>query len=161
MTSTRRSLWNRSPLDRQDQERPQGSSGHRSGCHLHTCGWRDHGRQRYPQCLKHTGRRELVPVQSPVERLMCCLKLRENEDSIIWLLPERYALNHCGVWRTANVLSNLAMRMSWSAVSNAADMSRSRRETWPTSSATLMSDTTLRAAVSVEWCGRYTDCLGE
>ena len=52
------------------------------------------------------------------------------------------------------------MRMSWSTVSNAADRAISRRrETRPTSNATLISDTTLRTAVSVEWCGRYADCV--
>src|SRR6218665_29549 len=50
------------------------------------------------------------------------------------------------------------IRMSWSTVSNAADISSSDRSaSWPESMALTTSEKTLRSAVSVEWPRLYAD----
>ena len=89
MTSTRRSLWNRSTLDRQDPERPQGCSGRRSGCHLHSVErpWAATIPAMSETCME----KRIGPRTEPcgTSNRMRCLTLHEDEDSIIWLLPER------------------------------------------------------------------------
>src|SRR6218665_1605444 len=53
---------------------------------------------------------------------------------------------------------SLCIRMSWSTVSNAADIfSSDRSASWPESMALTTSEKTLRSAVSVEWPRLYAD----
>lgn len=116
--------------------------------------WKGRGAWRHPLCLRRTWKKNWFRYEVPwnAHLIVTLLTLLEGENSIVWLLPDRYVLNHCSVvWRTANVFSSLVMRMSRSMVSKAADMSKSkRRETWLSFNAILMSDTILRTAVSME-----------
>ena len=76
------------------------------------------------------------------------LRYDENQDRAVPLMPA--------------LLQRLWRRVKWSTVSKAAlRLNRPSRVSWPLSAASMISELTLRTAVSVEKRGQKADCRGE